>query len=137
MKEKVRYEVQLNEYIDYGDGETKNRVVNTYKTYARSSKEAIRNVEYRTGLNQYNCLEEMPGDGFKKLYFTAKQLTKEYEQEVIDNWKNDIFVKCPYCGYNNEKSRLQFYKACLNCHKPLNDKKYFEKKLKEKMGETD
>lgn len=87
MKEKVRYEVQLNEYIDYGDGEIKNRVVNTYKTYARSSKEAIRNVEYRTGLNQYNCLEEMPGDGFKKLYFTAKQLTKEYEQEVIDNWK--------------------------------------------------
>lgn len=46
MKEKVRYEVQLNEYIDYGDGETKNRVVNTYKTYARSSKEAIKKLKF-------------------------------------------------------------------------------------------
>ena len=137
MKEKVRYEVQLNEYIDYGDGEIKNRVVSTYKTYAKSVKQAIRNLEFRTGINQYNCLEEMPGDGFRKLYFTAKELTKEYEQEVIDNWKDDIYVKCPNCGYNNEKNRLQFYRACLNCHKPLQDKFYFKKKLEEKLGEID
>lgn len=134
--EKQRYEVQLVEYIDYGDGETQTKVLNTYKTYARTTKEAIRNLEYRTNIHSTNSIEEMPGDGFRKLYFTAKCLTKNYEQSQIEKFKNDTFKKCPYCGYNNEKKRLSIFNACLSCHKPLDNKDLFKEKLLKKMEEN-
>jgi len=137
MNNKKRYEVQLNEYIDYGDGEIKERLVETYKTNAVSAKKAISNIQFRTGLYDYNCVEELPGDGIRKLYFTAKELTKEEEKEKIREFKKNIFVKCNHCGYNNEKKRLKLFNACLNCHKPLASKDYFEKKLKEELSKCE
>ena len=94
-------------------------------------------MEFRTGINQYNCETDLPGDGVRQLFFTAKALTVEEESEIRKNWENQIYITCGYCGYNNERERLERYKACLNCHKPLGDKDYFQKMLSKKMEELD
>ena len=46
---------------------------------------------------------------------------------------NDLFITCPYCGYNNEKQRLRKYATCLNCGKVLDEKTYFLIQLKKQM----
>ena len=133
MEEKKEYKVYLNEYIDRGDGEIKDHVVGEYKTYAVSSKKAINNIQWRLKLNQYNCIKELPGDGVRKLYFTAKEVTNENKKNEVKLFKDTIYLKCGYCGYNNERKRLEFYKRCLNCNRPLGDKKVFQETLKLEM----
>lgn len=135
MKEKKEYRVQLNEYIDNGDGTTSDHIIREYKTWAISTKKAISNVQFRTGIYSYNSVKELPGDGVRKLYFTAYELTKEINKKRIENFKNINYCTCGYCGYNNARHRLEYFKTCLKCGKPLGNKKYFKKKLLEKMEE--
>lgn len=35
------------------------------------------------------------------------------------NYEN--YFKCPFCGYNNAKKRLEWKKQCLKCGKQLVD----------------
>lgn len=74
MNNKKEYRVQLNEYVDYGDGTIIDHTIKNYKTWATSFKKAINNVQFRTGINQYNCVKELPGDGIRKFYFTASEV---------------------------------------------------------------
>ena len=62
-------------------------------------------------------------------------MKKRKTKEQVEEFKKKTFLQCPYCGYQNEKYRLNFYKACLKCHKPLGDKNYFKNTLLRKMGE--
>lgn len=55
----------------------------------------------------------------------------DYEEFIKDN-----FTICPCCGYYNKKEYFNNYGTCLNCGKILNQKKYFERKLKIELRKT-
>ena len=48
----------------------------------------------------------------------------------IKRFVNERFVTCKYCGYNNEKRRLENYGTCLRCRKIIDGKSYLKRKLK-------
>lgn len=62
-------------------------------------------------------------------------MQRKKSKDEVKKFKIKTFLKCGYCGYQNERGRLNFYKACLKCHKPLGDKNYFKNTLLRKMGE--
>ena len=40
------------------------------------------------------------------------------------------YIVCPYCGYNNESTRLiNKYGTCLRCGKVVNKKAYIKRRL--------
>ena len=41
------------------------------------------------------------------------------------------FVECPFCGYNNEPKRFQYYGTCLRCHEIIDKKIYLKRKIYE------
>ena len=45
-----------------------------------------------------------------------------------------IFIKCPFCGYNNENERFQNYGTCLRCHKIIDKKVYLKRRLWEEKN---
>lgn len=61
---------------------------------------------------------------------------KPNDKEKTKAFINKIFLKCGYCGYNNERKRLQHFKGCLKCHRPLGDENYFKNKLLDKIKEV-
>lgn len=52
------------------------------------------------------------------------------KQENINKFIQERFVTCKYCGYNNEKKRLENYGTCLRCRKIIDGKSYLKRKLK-------
>lgn len=47
----------------------------------------------------------------------------------IKRFVSERFVTCKYCGYNNEKKRLENYGTCLRCRKIIDGKSYLRRKL--------
>ena len=54
-------------------------------------------------------------------------------KEEMKEFRNACYLTCGYCGYNNERYRLQFFKVCLKCGKSLGDEKTFKRELKKRM----
>ena len=52
-----------------------------------------------------------------KMAYKPKLKDKEQTKVFVDK----VFLRCGYCGYNNERKRLQHFKGCLKCHRPLGD----------------
>lgn len=48
----------------------------------------------------------------------------------IKRFVSERFVTCKYCGYNNEKKRIENYGTCLRCKNIIDGKSYLKRKLK-------
>ena len=46
------------------------------------------------------------------------------------------YIVCPYCQYNNEKSRFLQYGTCLKCGKILDQKTYFMIEMMKKIKDN-
>lgn len=60
-------------------------------------------------------------------------MKKKKNKEQIKIFKDQNYLTCGYCGYNNARQRLEYFKRCLNCGKPLGDKKVFKRELRKRL----
>lgn len=59
-------------------------------------------------------------------------MKKKYKK-TKEEFLNDYYITCS-CGYNNEKKRLNKYGTCLLCGKIIDEKAYFKRTIKNKLG---
>ena len=53
---------------------------------------------------------------------------KKYEN-TKNEFMQERFITCKYCGYNNFKKRLERFGTCLRCGKIIDEKSYFKVKI--------
>lgn len=61
-------------------------------------------------------------------------MMKTFETSKEEFMKKN-YVACPYCKYNNEKSRFLQFGTCLNCGKILDKKTHFMIEMMKKVKE--
>lgn len=53
-----------------------------------------------------------------------------------DEFMSKNYIICPHCGYNNKKDYFVNYGTCLRCGKIIDQKVFFENKLKIELRKT-
>lgn len=61
------------------------------------------------------------------------RMKKKKNYESKEEFLKDNFIKCKYCGYNNEKNRFQNFGKCLCCDEILDSRVFYIKKLKKQL----
>lgn len=62
-------------------------------------------------------------------------MKKKKRIKDFDEFMAKTFIVCD-CGYNNKKENVKMYGTCLGCGKILDQKIFFEKKLKLELKKT-
>lgn len=73
---KKEYVVLLKEIYDDGMGRVVDKIISNFTTWATSEKRAISNIKFRTGINDYNCFQDLGCDSYRKKYFVASEVIK-------------------------------------------------------------